>query len=156
MKYIEGFIICRHARGAKKGQEYVRRNKTYNWYITRRLENEVEIGDVVLVEVEYFSEAEQKHLIRLNPALVTNIYESERNEHRNLVKKIVRKHNKNKEKESAKKYKRISDDDKQNILDMRAKGKKLKEIAEIYSYSISTIHRIISDTIKKKDKKKNK
>ena len=45
----------------------------------------------------------------------------------------------------SKKYKRLSEKDKEDIRTMKANGKKLREIAEIYNYSISSIHRIINE-----------
>ena len=134
-KMIEGFFY-RNKRGKKK----LNLNKKYKWYLPKDLVNTVDKGDIVGVNVNN----------KVVPFLVNDILEWDGKIYSKVVKVIYK--NKNFSKDASevnsvvdKKYKRLSEQDKEDIRTMKANGKKLREIAEIYNYSISSIHRIINE-----------
>lgn len=132
-KMIEGFF---YSRGKKK----LKLNKKYRWYLPKELINKVDKGDIVGVIANN----------KLVPFFVDDILEWDRKFY-NTVIKVIYKNSDNieeigiEEKPDDKKYKRLSEQDKEDIRTMKANGKKLREIAEIYNYSISSIHRIINE-----------
>lgn len=132
-KMIEGFF---YSRGKKK----LNLNKKYRWYLPKELINKVDKGDIVGVIANN----------KLVPFFVDDILEWDRKFY-NTVIKVIHKNSDHikesgiEEKTVDKKYKRLSEKDKEDIRTMKANGKKLREIAEIYNYSISSIHRIINE-----------
>lgn len=97
MQYLKGYIIKRHKTGSKKGQKYVKWDKRYCWFIPDPLENKIQKGDTVLARVETYSEEKQKNVVKAVPVLVSKIYESEKNEKRSFVLKVLRKNRKKKD-----------------------------------------------------------
>lgn len=117
--------------------------KPYKWYIPKALDGKIEKGDIVLVRV---GEGENETLC---PVLVVGIFQSDKLQHKQVVR-ILSENSKNvidnklsKKEEVAKKRGKFSDEEKEQIKMCRAEGKTLKVIAEMYSCSISTIHKII-------------
>ena len=134
-KMIEGFF-CKNKRG-KRGLNL---SKKYRWYLPKELRNSVDKGDIVGIEINN----------KIAPFLVVDILEWDGKIYRK-VKQVMSKNSDLikeigiEEKPVDKKYKRLSEKDKEEIRTMKANGKKLREIAEIYNYSISSIHRIINE-----------
>lgn len=98
MKFIEGFFIKKYTRGTKKGQEYIKNTKRYIWVVPKDLENEIELGDEVLVETTWLKNNE--HVSTQTKALVINIYEKD--EELEDRKKVLEILNKNKAKSKGK------------------------------------------------------
>lgn len=134
-KMVEGFF-CRN----KKGRSRLNLSKKYKWYLPKALVSDVEKDDIVGLN---FND-------RVVPFLVVDVLEWDRNIY-HKVEKVIRKNSGLlkefglEENSVDKKYKRLSEQDKEDIRTMKANGKKLREIAEIYNYSISSIHRIINE-----------
>lgn len=91
MKYLLGHIIKTHKTGIKKGQKYVKWDKRYCWFIPEVLEDKVQKKDIVLARVSEYSEEKQKNIVKTVPVLVSKIYESENNEKRSFILKILKK-----------------------------------------------------------------
>lgn len=92
MKFIEGFIIGKVKRGTKKGQEYIKNSKRYIWIVPNHLENEIELGDEVLVKSTSYIQKEDKYIDCKVKVLVVNIYEKEEDpQKRKRVLKILKK-----------------------------------------------------------------
>lgn len=131
-RVIEGFNI-------KKGK--IKTQKRYRWFIPKELDDKVSKGDIVLARVK----GKDKNI--LVPVLVVDILENDNIKHKPVVD-IIKKYNDTnetiKDKKRNKKTK-ISDTVKEEIRIKRAEGKKLKELAEMYSCSISSIHKIINE-----------
>lgn len=108
MKFIEGFFIKKYTRGTKKGQEYIKNTKRYIWVVPKDLENEIELGDEVLVETTWLKNNE--HVSTQTKVLVINIYEKDEElEDRKKVLKILKKNkSKPKGKHSGDKYSKKS------------------------------------------------
>lgn len=130
-KMIEGFFL-----GDKRGRRRLNLKKKYRWYLPEELENKVNKGDIVGVNVND----------KIIPFLVDDILKWDGTIYCKAVKvvKVIQK-NKPEVNDGVKRYKRLSDEDKEVIRSMKVKGKKLREIAEIYRYSITSIHRIINE-----------
>lgn len=131
-RVIEGFNI-------KKGK--VRTKKRYRWFIPKELDDKVSKGDIVLARVK----GKDKNI--LVPVLVVDILDHDNIKHKPVVD-IIKKYNDTNEAIKGKKKTRkskISDTTKEEIRVKRAEGKKLKELAEMYSCSISSIHKIINE-----------
>lgn len=96
MKYLEGFAFTKNGyrNSEKNGKLNLRINKRYVWFIPDHLENKIEAGDIVLVEVKVYSKKTKKKIRRTIPVLAINIYESNKNERRRPVLKILEKKNK--------------------------------------------------------------
>ena len=95
MKFIEGFIIGKVQRGAKKGQERIHTSKRYTWLIPYALENEIEVGDEVLAKSTYHNPKTNTYHSRRAKVLVVNVYEKDEEPvKRKMVLKILKK-NKN-------------------------------------------------------------
>lgn len=127
-RVIDGFIL---------GKGKVRTNKRYRWFIPKALDDKVSKGDIVLARVK----AKDKNI--LVPVLVVDILAHDNIKHKPVVD-IIKKYNAEKDTKVKKKSK-ISDSEKVEIRIKRAEGKKLKELAEMYSCSISLIHKIINE-----------
>lgn len=132
-RVIDGFIF---------GKGKVRTNKRYRWFIPKALDDKVSKGDIVLARVK----AKDKNI--LVPVLVVDILEHDNIKHKPVVD-IIKRYNNNNEKDTkVKKKSKLSDSEKLEIRVKRAEGKKLKELAEMYSCSISLIHKIINESEK--------
>lgn len=94
MKFIEGFIIGRVQRGTKKGQDYIRSSKRYIWIVPSYLEDDIELGDEVLVKSTKYIKKEDKYVDIKARVLVINIYETEDPQKRKRVLKILKKNEK--------------------------------------------------------------
>ena len=132
-KMIEGFFY-------RRGKKNLNLNKKYRWYLPKELINTVDKGDIVGVIANN----------KLVPFFVDDILEWDRKFYNTVIKVIHKNSDLIEEtgiveKPVYKKYKRLSEKDKEEIRTMKANGKKLREIAEIYNYSISSIHRIINE-----------
>ena len=130
-KMIEGFFI-------KKRK--VRLNKKWKWYLPTKLEDKVNKGDVVGIKLQS----------GIAPALVVDILDWDKNMYQKVEKIIYKNRQKlSDEKEKnvteVKKKSKISEEEREIIRVKRAEGKKLKELAEMYSCSISLIHKIINE-----------
>ncbi|CAM2079592.1 MAG: hypothetical protein NSGCLCUN01_03812 [uncultured Clostridium sp.] len=91
MKFIEGFFIKKYTRGTKKGQEYIKTTKRYVWSIPKDLENEIQVGDEVLVETTWLKD--NKYISGKTKVLVVNVFEKdEEQEERKNVLKILNKY----------------------------------------------------------------
>lgn len=91
MKFIEGFFIKKYTRGTKKGQEYIKTTKIYVWSIPKDLENEIQVGDEVLVETTWIKD--NKYILGKTKVLVVNVFEKdEEQEERKNVLKILNKY----------------------------------------------------------------
>lgn len=91
MKFIEGFFIKKYTRGTKKGQEYIKTTKRYVWSIPKELENEIQVGDEVLVETTWIKD--NKYISGKTKVLVVNVFEKdEEQEERKNVLKILKKY----------------------------------------------------------------
>ncbi|MDM0907102.1 hypothetical protein QTI73_15545 [Clostridium perfringens] len=92
MKFVEGFIISKVKRGAKKGQDCIRTSKRYVWLVPYRLENEIELGDEVLAKSTYHDLKTNTYRPRKARVLVVNIYEKDEEPiKRRMVLKILKK-----------------------------------------------------------------
>ena len=91
MQYLKGYIIKTHKTGIKKGQKYVKWDKRYCWFIPDALEDKVQKKDIVLARVETYSEEKQEKIVKSVPVLVSKVYESEENEKRSFILKILKK-----------------------------------------------------------------
>ena len=95
MKFIEGFVIGKVQRGAKKGQERIHTSKRYTWLIPYALENEIEVGDEVLAKSTYHNPKTNTYHSRRAKVLVVNVCEKDEEPvKRKMVLKILKK-NKN-------------------------------------------------------------
>lgn len=128
-RVIEGFNIT-------KGK--VRTKKRYRWFIPKELDDKVSKGDIVFARAK----VEDKNI--LVPVLVVDILEHDNVKHKPVVR-IIKKYNETCETTQGKRKSKISDEDKKIIRSKREEGKKLKELAEMYSCSISLIHKIINE-----------
>lgn len=91
MKLVEGFFIKKYTRGTKKGKEYIKNIKRYVWSIPKELENEIQVGDEVLVETTWLKD--NKYISGKTKVLVINIYENDKEQEvRKKVLKILNKH----------------------------------------------------------------
>lgn len=91
MKFIEGFFIKKYTRGTKKGQEYIKNTKRYIWSVPEKLENELSLGDEVLVETTW--KKDDKYILGKTKVLVLNIFEKDEDPvKRKMVLKILKKH----------------------------------------------------------------
>lgn len=144
-RIIEGF----HMRYNK-----ILTNKRYRWFIPKALDSKISKGDIVLVKTK-MPNGESK----LCGVIVLEILENDKKKHEPViailskyneeivnVKKSVEDNKEDKKtlvKDESKKRRKISEEEKESIKAYRALGKTLKEIAEIHTCSISTIHKII-------------
>ena len=128
-RVIEGFNIT-------KGK--VRTKKRYRWFIPKELDDKVSKGDIVFARAV----VEDKNI--LVPVLVVDILGPDNIKHKPVVR-IIKKYNEPCETTQGKRKSKISDEDKKIIRAKREEGKKLKELAEMYSFSISLIHKIINE-----------
>ena len=91
MKFIEVFFIKKYTRGTKKGQEYIKSTKRYVWSIPKDLENEIQVGDEVLVETTWIKD--NKYISGKTKVLVVNVFEKDEDqEERKNVLKILNKY----------------------------------------------------------------
>lgn len=120
-------------------------NKRYRWYVPKALKGKISKGDLVLVRSDING---RKHH---HPVLVVDVLEDDEKKYSNVVK-IIKKNKAEEEqknkaesaiKNSTKRKGKFSDEDKEAMKKYRSEGKTLKAIAEIYSCSISTVHKII-------------
>ena len=98
MKFIEGFFIKKYILGSKKGQEYIKNTKKYIWEVPDVLENEIKLGDEVLVETTWLKNDE--YISGKTKFLVVNILEKD--EEQIERKKVLKILNKDKAKEHKK------------------------------------------------------
>ena len=134
--------------------------KRYTWFIPKALDSKISKGDIVLVRTP------NRGIRDACPAMVVDILENDHQEHYPIIR-ILEKYKEEKEKENevrsnkesekvktevnknviekpkSKRGTRFSDEEKEMIKKHRAAGKTLKEIAEMYSCAISTIHKIV-------------
>lgn len=95
MKFIEGFIIGKVQRGAKKGQERIQTSKRYIWLVPYALESEIEVGDEVLAKSTYHNPKTNTYGLRKAKVLVVNVYEKDEEPiKRKMVLKILKKNKK--------------------------------------------------------------
>lgn len=86
-----GFFIKKYIRGTKKGQEYIKTTKRYVWSILKELENEIQVGDEVLVETTWIKD--NKYISGKTKVLVVNVFEKDEDqEERKNVLKILNKY----------------------------------------------------------------
>lgn len=117
--------------------------KRYKWYIPKGFRHKIEKGNVVLVKT---GEGENK---KFSPVIVLDVVDNDKYLYEPVIKilsKNSEKHIDNKlfkKKEVSKKRGKFSDEEKEMIRACRSEGKTLKVISEMYSCSISTIHKII-------------
>lgn len=125
MKYLKGYIIKTHKTGSKKGQKYVKWDKRYCWFIPAALEGKVQKRDIVLARVKTYSEEKQEKIVKTVPVLVSAIYESEKNEKRSFVLKILKK---------GRKKRKDSIEYIEKIIDRAVKAEIIVKAASWYKY----------------------
>lgn len=88
MKFIERFFIKKYTRGTKKGKEYIKTKKRYVWSIPKELENEIQVGDEVLVETTWLKDG--KYISGKTKVLVLNVFEKgeEQGERKKVLKSL--------------------------------------------------------------------
>lgn len=139
--------------------------KRYTWFIPKALDSKISKGDIVL------GRTPNRGIRDACPAMMVDIFENDHQEHYPIIRilekykeekvknekekdnevrsskeseKVKTEVNKNViEKPKSKRGTRFSDEEKEMIKKHRAAGKTLKEIAEMYSCAISTIHKIV-------------
>lgn len=79
MQIIEGFHINLVKRGAKKGQEYVNYKKRYVWKVPKKLDGQIDKGDIVWVNAEDNGQKFKKKV------LVVNILEKEQENLKDVI-----------------------------------------------------------------------
>lgn len=132
-RVIEGFNCTRGK---------VKTKKRYRWFIPKKLDDKVSKGDIVLARVKVKEKNKTKTM--LAPVLVVDILDNDNKKHKPVVA-IIKKYNAPNEDIKTKKKSKISDTAKEEIRAKRAEGKKLKELAQMYSCSITLIHKIINE-----------
>ena len=129
-RVIEGFNIS-------KGK--VRTKKRYRWFIPKEFDDKVSKGDVVYAAIN-----DRKGNRRIVPVLVIDILEKDDTIHKPVVG-ISKKYKEISKNSEVKKKSKISEEEREIIRGKRSEGKTLKELAEMYSCSISLIHKIINE-----------
>lgn len=89
MQIIEGLHINYFQKGTKKGQEYINYKKRYVWRVPKRIEGQIDKGDIVWVHVKKKGREFKKRV------LVVNILEQEQRPLRSVIS-ICKKYKENK------------------------------------------------------------
>ena len=154
--------------GLHVGKYNIKCKKIYRWFVPKELRKKVRAGDIAWVYtkngpspvliirvlkmktgVKYspifrVTENKKKKLKLLQEQALNDIKIKE-NEIESKIEKSEVDINVEEKVKEVKKRGRFSEAEKEEIRAKRAEGKKLKEIAEMYSCSISLIHRIVKE-----------
>lgn len=150
--------------GLHVGKYNIKCKKIYRWFVPKELRKKVKVGDIAWVYtkngpspvliirvlkmkpgVKYspifrVTENKKKKLKLLQEQILNDIKIKE-----NEIEKSEVDINVEEKVKEVKKRGKFSEEEKEEIRSKRAEGKKLREIAEMYSCSISLIHRIVKE-----------
>lgn len=125
MQYLEGLIL---GYENKETEYYVKYKKIYKWFIPDYLKNKIEPGDIVLARSEGLYTINGKKSVRAIPVLVEKVYESNRNEKRKHVFKIIKKN-------------KITIDNIEELLDKAIKHQIVIKAGSWYKYNNKVLSR---------------